>query len=162
MVSSDHPLPGPQRLLAALEAAGFSRYSTRPGLTVRMMWPPGITGAASIVVPLDPDAPYYPAMARAVLTVLDQAVTAGVAAHTAVQALYPDAATLPEASGRRQAYAEIRDALTAALEDTRGQPPTPERTGYVAGLARARRLAADLHRAALDLEESLVIDAVRR
>ena len=83
---SETPITHDQ-LLAALEAAGFTRYSETPGVHVRMQWPrqPGIAAAiGSLVVPINPAATNYSTQLGGVLAELARVVAAGDAASKAL------------------------------------------------------------------------------
>ncbi len=83
------PTPPPDQLLAALEAAGFRRYSTsRDGSRIRMVWPRGsAANTPSVVVPLNQDTPRYRLLVAEMLATLEQVAAAGVTAAAVLEAL---------------------------------------------------------------------------
>lgn len=88
------PLPAPGELLAALEEAGFTRFSTQPQY-VGMVWPPGSGMQPSIIVPVDPDATDYRYGTELLLHILQRTARAGTAASAVLKSVTAD----PEPAG---------------------------------------------------------------
>lgn len=119
----------PDRLLAALEAAGFTRYSETAGVYVRMNWPKGCAPTGSIVVPLDATSPGYAEKVSILLADLARVIASGEAARKAVAHLNgwkrsrnhqgaPEWATLTEITMRRAIIRERCPAITDAHLNT--------------------------------------------
>jgi hypothetical protein len=99
---------GPNQVLAALEAAGFTEYSRgNGGSYVRMEWPKTARGTGrSIMVPMNHAAPEYEQMMTGLLAELFGVAAAGAAATLALTVLGAAEEAKPEPapvkSGRRR------------------------------------------------------------
>ncbi len=81
---TETPDPGPD-LVTAMKDAGFTEYSRRAGVYVRMQWPPVAANLPSLVVPIDPTAREYETMRQAVLDTLTAVAAAGEKAQNALE-----------------------------------------------------------------------------
>jgi hypothetical protein len=79
-----------QQLFAALQSAGFGVFNEEPGRYVRMIWPKGITGQVSVIVPLsDPAEHKHQQSLSRLLVDLATTANAGRAAQKALDVIYP-------------------------------------------------------------------------
>lgn len=84
--------PPPERIVAALTAAGFVRHGGKAGAYDRMGWPEHTTGG-TVWVPLDPSMEDYDDLYGALVRELEDAAAQGEVARKALTALGKEVAS---------------------------------------------------------------------